>query len=160
MANPTTNSNQKTEKRKIPTPMEWLQANAQNGPQNAGASTGPAGFTQPMTPGATGRTMPTQHSGAVNGIQGGRGPKAPQGQETPASKARGNGKKQTTLSPNNKKKAGSMTHGKPAFGMPSKNALARRLHPPVGASKAPSATNASGRNGILSKFEGFSANRG
>lgn len=160
MANPNTNSNTKSEKRKIPTPMEWLAAQSQNGPANAGAGTGPEGFSAPMTPGATGKTMPTVHSGAQNGQRGGTGSHEPQGQNTPASKARGNGKKETKLSPSNKKHAGSMAKGKGGYGMPTRDAIARRLHQPVGTSKAPAAKGPAGRTGILSKFEGFSPNKG
>lgn len=159
-------ASKKKEKRDIPDPAEWMRQHAggANGPQNAGAGTGPTGFSKTNTPGESGRdTSGTQPSGATNGFGNNthRQPAPPKGQETPANKAKGDGKKKAELSPNNKKHAGSMTKGKPGHGLPSRNAMVRRLHPNFAGSKNPPTRPAQpNRSGILSKFEGFTPQKG
>jgi hypothetical protein len=97
----------------------------------------------------SGSSMPTQTSGAPQGFGGGTKKKEPQG-----NKGQHHRKGKITPSPNNKSKAKAMVNGKTPFGMPSKNAIVRRLHPPAGNSTAASAAGHN-RNGVLSNFAGF-----
>lgn len=151
----------KKEQRKIPDPAQWMRdrAGAANGPANAGKGGSHPESQNPMSPGATGKSMPTQHGGRQNGTNNNGKSAPPKGQAASARSARGSGKSKSELSPNNHKKAGSMVKGKSSH-LPTRDAIERRLHPNMGASKATSATRASGRSGILSKFEGFSPNNG
>lgn len=129
------------EKREIPDPAAFM----------AQRSNSASGHPNPNTPGESGRDMPTQTSGAPQGFGGINSPNSPHGNTEPAKKHEGSGKKKSELSPNNKKHAGSMTKGKPGYGMPSKEAVQRRINQPMGKSPAQSHS----RSGVLSRFEGF-----
>jgi hypothetical protein len=152
----------KTEKRPIPDPVEYLQSKAGvtvNGPQGHVTSDA-AGHSNPMSPGASGTvgsSNTTKDSGAPQGFGGVPQKKEPQGNKAPVS---GAGKKAASgLSPSNKKKAGAQAVGKPAFGLPSRNAMVRRQHPTFsGSGQSPNGSGLSNRSGILSKFEGFTPN--
>jgi hypothetical protein len=157
---------QKKEKRDIPDPVEWLKSRqgGANGPENAGAQMPNQGHSKTMTPGQSGRdNSASDPSGATNGFGNNtkREPAPKKGQQVPAHQARGKGGKKTELSPSNKKHAGSMTKGKPAFGLPSRDSMVRRLHPNFAGNKnPPSRSSQPNRSGILSKFEGFTPNKG
>jgi len=141
-----------TSSKSAPDPVAWMQEHM----GHAGPS---GGSGQPVS--ASGSDKPTQHDGAKVGFKNVNSHgKAEHGRKEPSSKFRGNGQKKSELAPNNKKHAGSSTKGKPAFGMPTRNAIARRLNKPVGQSQAPSAQNARGRTGQLKNFEGFNKNNG
>lgn len=129
-------------KKEIPDPAAFMESML--GPP---AGAGPAGYSGPMTPGASGKTMPTQTSGALQGQATPKGPPVKHGQTSGKSKPHG-GK---GLHPNNTKKAGSSTKGK-AHHMPSMNAVNTKIHNSLG---SPSRSGSNPRSGILSKFEGF-----
>lgn len=166
MANPSPGAHKSAgvgkKQREIPDPIAYMKAHMSPNEGSPGEEAGesPAMEAQEQ---AFGIDKPTQGDGRQNGInvQSSKGPETKNGNPEPASKSRGSGKKKTELSPNNKKKAGPMVKagGKPPFGMPSREAIGRKLVS-MGTSKAPAAQNASGRTGILSHFEGFSPNKG
>jgi hypothetical protein len=137
-------------KRELPTALAFMQAHAGN---QASGNSG-----QPVS--AFGKGGPSKGDSANVGFKSVNSHGQPsQGQSTPASKARGHGAKKKELSPNNTRKAGSSTKGKPGHGLPSHNAIHRRLYgaTPVATPKP----NSGGvqRSGILAKFEGFSKNQ-
>jgi hypothetical protein len=153
MANPTKGKGKPADilanKREIPDPVAWMQAHM--GP-NEGA---PGGQQTGQPVSQFGGDKPTQGDPAKNGFQSVNSHgKAQNGRKEPSSNFRGNGKQKKELSPNNTKKAGSQAKGNPAFGMPSRNAIARRIHRPVGQSTAQSAKEGRGRTGNLKNFEG------
>jgi len=139
-----------TGKREIPTALAFMQAAAQSQP----------GTTySPMSPGvSSGPDINTQNTTIPNGSnQFGKGAPSPgQGFQTPASSARGSGKKQKKVLPN-KGKAKASVHRPKGHKMPPMSAVSNKLrgagpHGNAGVSKS------GGRSGILSKFEGFSKN--
>lgn len=143
---------QTNNKREIPDPAEFMRQRMGGGPQSG--EPGPTGHAQPMSPGVHAKSPigdkrnPNQNGQATAGSKA----DTKKGQQTPASKARGSGKHQTKTLPSNGKKAPAMVKGKPAYGMPSMNAVGRHVNQALGKGTT------SSRSGILSHFEGFSGN--
>lgn len=146
--------------REVPDPVAWMKAHMGPNEGSPGEEAGESKSLESQEQ-AFGIDKPTQGDSKPNGFanvnsHGG----AQHGNPDPASASRGSGGKSKELSPNNTKKAGSMAKRGPDShpGLPSRNALARRLHPPAGQSKASSARDGRGRTGILSHFEGGNKN--
>lgn len=140
-------------KREIPTALEFMRAR-QEPLQGTNYPPGTGGVN------AAGRDMPvkgdSKHVGVrTNSSKVGTG----HGQQKPASKSRGNGRKQNSLSPNNTKKAGTMVTRGPdsTKKVPPIGAVKNRLrgNGPHGNANIPR----NPRTGILSKFEGFGNGR-
>jgi hypothetical protein len=160
MANPSKGqhktANVGAKQREIPDPVAWMKAHMGPNEGSPGEEKGESAGLEAMEK-KFGIDKPTQGDSATNGFSsvnshGG----SSTGRETPSSSHRGNGAKQTTVTSNSSKKAGpTIEPGKSHPGLPSRNALARRLNPRAGQSTAASTKNTQGRTGILSKFEGF-----